>query len=74
MSNGSFEDYYKDVIGWTITGYREEEDEFGGDPMPIFTLKKKGWKDLEMVILCDPEGNGAGFADIYHPKEDKAHA
>ena len=36
--------------------------------MPIFTLTKPKFAPLEMVILCDPEGNGAGFADYYHPK------
>jgi|TARA_S200002703_G_C3671278_1_gene206096 catechol-2,3-dioxygenase len=70
MSNGSFEDYYKQLIGWTITAYREEEDEFGDDPTPIFTLTKPRFAPLEMVILRDPEGNGAGFADFYHPKSE----
>ena len=58
MSNGSFEDYYKQLIGWTITAYREEEDEFGGDPMPVFTLTKPKFASLEMAVMCDPEGNG----------------
>ena len=68
MSNGSFEDHYKPLIGWTIVAYREEEDEYGGDPLPIFTLRKRGFVDLEMEVLCDPEGNGAGFLDYSHPE------
>jgi hypothetical protein len=74
MSNGSFEDYYKQLIGWKITAYREEEDEFGGDPMPVFTLTKPKFAPLEMAIMCDPEGNGAGFIDFYHPEKEKKHA
>ena len=74
MSNGSFEDYYKQLIGWTITAYREEEDEFGGDPTTIFTLTKPKFASLEMAVMCDPEGNGAGFIDFYHPEKEKKHA
>ena len=74
MSNGSFEDYYKQLIGWTITAYREEEDEFGGIPTPIFTLTKPKFASLEMAVMCDPEGNGAGFIDFYHPEKEKKHA
>jgi len=74
MSNGSFEDYYKQLIGWTITAYREEEDEFGGDPTPVFTLIKPKFASLEMAVMCDPEGNGAGFIDFYHPEKEKKHA
>lgn len=62
------EQYYSQLVGWKITAFREEEDPDGGDPWPIFTLQKKGFADLEMILQCDPEGNGAGFADLYHPE------
>lgn len=68
MFNDAFEKHYNQLIGWTISAYREEEDDMGGDPLPILTLKKKGYQDLEMEILCDPEGNGPGFAYYYHPE------
>ena len=74
MINGSFEDYYKQLIGWKITAYREEEDEFGGDPMPVVTRTKPKFAPLEMAIMCDPEGNGAGCIDFYHPEKEKKHA
>lgn len=74
MPNGSFEKHYNPLIGWTITAYREEEDEWGGDPWPIFTLKKEGFADLEVTVQCDPEGNGAGFLYYEHPAYTKSIA
>jgi len=74
MSNGSFAKHYNQLLGWKIVAYREEEDIDGGDPWPIFTLQKTGFADLEVTVLCDPEGNGAGFLDLQHPAYTKSIA
>lgn len=53
--------YYRQLIGFKITGFRMEEDDFGGDPFPIFTVLSPDNQQLQITVSCDPEGNGAGF-------------
>ena len=53
--------YYSQLVGFKITGFRMEEDEFGGDPFPIFTVLSPDNQQLQITVSQDPEGNGAGF-------------
>ena len=53
--------YYSQLVGFTITGFHMEEDEFGGDPFPIFTVLSPDNQQLQITVSQDPEGNGAGF-------------
>lgn len=56
--------YYGQLVGFTITRFRMEADEFGGDPFPTFTVQTPDGETLDVTLSCDPEGNGGGFAFI----------
>ena len=56
--------YYSQLVGFKITGFRMEEDEFGGDPFPIFRVLSPDNQQLQITVSQDPEGNGAGFLFI----------
>ncbi len=67
MRNGSFKEHLDQLVGWTIVGV-EEREEFG-ELIPTLRMNKRGFKDLYVDVLCDPEGNGAGFLDYYHEEQ-----
>lgn len=56
--------YYAQLIGNRIKGFRMEQDEFGDDPWPIFTVETEAGEQLNVALSRDPEGNGGGFAFI----------
>ena len=69
MSNGNFDDYYKQLEGFTIKSYLGTTDEGdGGDGFPQFLLTKKGYADIMVEVSRDPEGNSGGFLFISDPK------
>ena len=53
--------YYSQLVGFKITGFRMEEDEFGGDPFPLFTAVSPAAQTIQITVSQDPEGNGGGF-------------
>lgn len=55
--------YYSQLVGCTITDFHFEEDDFGGDPFPVFTIEGVDMK-FHVSLSCDEEGNGGGFAFI----------
>ncbi len=60
---------YKPLVGFTIVGFRTEEDEESPDsPWLIFEGKKKEEK-YDLVISQDPEGNGGGFVFVEDAKD-----
>ena len=59
--------YYGQLIGSKIIGFKFEEDEWGGDDWPIFTLQL-GNQKVQLTLSQDPEGNGGGFAFIEEVK------
>lgn len=71
MSNGNFDDYYKQLEGCTIVRYMGSvDDEYGGDPFPRFLLSKKGYANAMIEVSRDPEGNGGGFLFISDVPEE----
>lgn len=60
--------YYSQLIGAKIIGFRIEEDDFGLDPFPIFTLQL-GNQKVDLALSMDEEGNGGGFGFIEEVKE-----
>lgn len=71
MSNGSFKEHLDQLVGWTIVSVDERDDEFTHDLIPVLRLTKQGFNDLFVAVLSDPEGNGAGFLDLYHDNEEE---
>jgi hypothetical protein len=43
--------YYRQLIGFKITDFRMEKDEFGGDPFPVFTVVSPDSQALENHCL-----------------------
>ncbi len=59
----NMEEYYNQLVGAKIIGFRFVEDEYALDPFPVFTLRLGG-QTVEMSLSMDEEGNGGGFAFI----------
>lgn len=58
-------EYYRQLLGFKIISFRMEEDDYGMDPFPIFTIfRQETGEMIEVTISSDPEGNGGGFAFI----------
>jgi len=64
MSNGNFDDYYKQLEGYTIKQYSGTTEDAYGDGFPQFVLTKQGHPTLYIEVSRDPEGNGGGFLFI----------
>lgn len=60
-------EYYQQLIGCKITGFRFESDELGDD-FPIFTAITENGEELDLTVSRDPEGNGGGFIFIEEAK------
>jgi len=56
--------YYSQLIGCKITGFRLEEEDDGGAPFPVFTIQDADGNLLDITLSCDEEGNEGGFAFI----------
>ena len=66
--------YYRQLVGFTITGFRMESDEFGDEPFPTFTVTSASGDTLDVTLSRDPEGNGGGFAFIAPTAEQERQA
>ena len=55
--------YFAQLVGFEITGFHFENDEYALEPFPVFTLTK-GKETLKLTLSMDTEGNGGGFAFI----------
>ena len=64
--------YYEQLVGATITGYEEIDDEgvMALDPFPSFTMTTKEGAKLRVEVSRDPEGNGGGFLFIMNATEE----
>jgi hypothetical protein len=56
--------YYSQLIGYKITAFRFEEDEWDGATFPVFSLQDADGNHLDIILSSDEEGNEAGFAFI----------
>lgn len=54
--------HYRQLEGATIY-IVEVVDEGGRHPTPVLGLKMRDGTELMVTVLCDPEGNGAGFIE-----------
>lgn len=62
------ENYYKQLIGFKITGFQFIEDENCSTPFPNFYLyNEKTGENAIMELSMDEEGNGGGFAFLDFP-------
>lgn len=64
---GNFDDYYKQLEGYTIDkflGVTDEDEEYQTDGFPQFRLTKAGYETIIIEVSRDPEGNGGGFLFI----------
>lgn len=59
--------YYSQMIGFKITSFHMEADEYGGDDFPVYTLKKDG-VTMTATVSTDEEGNGGGFIFLEESK------
>jgi len=69
--NGNFDDYYKQLEGFTIEkflGVTDDDDDWGTDGFPQFRLVKEGYQSIIVEVSRDPEGNGGGFLFIAEDK------
>ena len=69
--NGNFDDYYKQLEGFTIEkflGVTEDDEDFATDGFPQFRLVKEGYQSIIVEVSRDPEGNGGGFLFIAEDK------
>lgn len=64
MSNDFYKKYYEQLVGFHIHKVTFEDDGFGGDPFPILHIRNTEGDDLQLIVSCDEEGNGAGFLFI----------
>ena len=55
-------EYYGQLVGFTIKKFYIERDEFGSN-FPVFIMKKGG-DTLKVSLSSDEEGNDGGFAFI----------
>ena len=62
--------YYEQLVGATITGYKEVEDEHALDPFPSYTMTTKDGTKLRVEVSRDEEGNGGGFLFIMNETEE----
>ena len=71
-------DLYGQLIGFEIVdfymeeiGLDDEEYDIQVDAWPTFIIENKSTKErVKLVLSCDPEGNGAGFAFVEGVKDD----
>lgn len=57
-------EYYKQLEGFKITKFLGISKEDDIDGFPRFYLTKKGYKDIQIEVSRDAEGNGGGFLFI----------
>lgn len=55
-------EYYGQLVGFTIKKFRIERDEFGSS-FPVFIMERNGDK-VKVSLSSDEEGNDGGFAFI----------
>lgn len=55
--------HYEALKGKTIKEVKFTDMGDGGDPAPILVFTD----GTEATVQCDPEGNGAGFLNIFEP-------
>jgi hypothetical protein len=66
-TQGNFDDYYKQLEGYTIDkflGVTDEDEDYPTDGFPQFRLTKAGYATIIIEVSRDPEGNGGGFLFI----------
>ena len=59
----NMQNYYEQLVGAKIVGFKFVADDFDGEEYPVFTLQL-GKMKVEFTLSMDEEGNGAGFAFI----------
>lgn len=72
-TQGKFDDYYKQLEGYTIDkflGVTDDDDDWGTDGFPQFRLTKAGHETFIIEVSRDPEGNGGGFLFIGGDSDD----
>tara|TARA_R100000951_G_scaffold16512_3_gene13014 strand:- start:356 stop:550 length:195 start_codon:yes stop_codon:yes gene_type:complete len=57
------QEYYAQLVGCKIVGFRFEEDEWTNDPFPTFVLERGGQR-VKLSLSIDAEGNNGGFGFI----------
>jgi hypothetical protein len=60
----TWQTYYEQLVGATITKYENIEDEHALDPFPCFHMTLKGGAKIKVEVSRDEEGNGGGFLFI----------
>ena len=57
-----FKKYYSDLVGAKVLSFNGMQDDgFGGDGFPTFTVEFKSGEIGQIQISQDSEGNGGGF-------------
>ena len=62
-----YEKYYKQLVGATILGFWQTNDE--GENWPTFLIRLDTGAQVTVTLSCDEEGNRPGFAFIEEVKE-----
>jgi len=58
----SYKNHVEPLIGFRIVGV-DVEDCDHGDPFTVLKVQR-GDEKIDLVVSCDPEGNGGGFLFI----------
>ena len=65
---GIYEEYYKQLEGFTIKEFIGMSEEKDIDPFPQFLITN-GRENIMIEVSRDPEGNGGGFLFISEVKK-----
>ena len=63
-----YEKYYKQLVGATILGFRQTNDDDAGEQWPTFLIRLDTGAQVTVTLSCDEEGNRPGFAFIEEVK------
>lgn len=60
--------YYRQLLGFVVTGFEFEEDEYGVKPFPVLTMMHPSGDTVRVTVSRDEEANGAGFLFVEEVK------
>ena len=59
-----WKDYYGQLVGSKITGFKMVKGDYDDEPYPPFFVSTRSGCKLKLELSMDPEGNGPGFLFI----------
>jgi len=56
--------HYQQIVGGRVKAVAWDVESFDF-PTPVLMITMPSGRVMECAVLCDPEGNGPGFLDIF---------